>query len=89
MKRIIALTLAVALITAVFWVLNPLTPVYAEEYRNGFMLTPMQYDATGIYTNTGFILKTQNDYTVEQMTEMLRMTGDVSLDISLNEQNDF
>ena len=54
MKRIIALTLAVALITAVFWVLNPLTPVYAEEYRNGFLLTPMQYDATGIYTNTGF-----------------------------------
>lgn len=89
MKRIIALTLAVALITAVFWVLNPLTPVYAEEYRNGFLLTPMQYDATGIYTNTGFILKTQNDYTVEQMTEMLHITGDVSLDISLNEQNDF
>lgn len=89
MKRMLALTLAVALIAAVLWVVNPFTPVYAGEYRNGFMLTPVHQDATGIYTDTGFILKTEKDFTLEQMKEMLRLTGDNPLQITENEQKDF
>lgn len=89
MKRIIAVVLAVALIAAVFWAVNPVTPVYAEEYRNGFLLTPVHHDATGIYTNTEFILKTEKSYTLEQIKEMLRILGDNTLEITQNEQNDF
>lgn len=89
MKRIIAIVLAVAIIAAVFWVVNPFTPVYAEEYRSGFLLTPQNFDATGIYTDTGFILKSEEGYTLEQMKEMLRILGDNTLNITQNEQKDF
>jgi hypothetical protein len=71
MKKAIAIILALSLATAVFWAANTPTPVYAEEYRNGFLLTPVSFDATGIYTDTDFILKTQNDYSVDQIKEML------------------
>lgn len=89
MKRIIAIVLAVALVAAVFWIVNPFTPVYAEEYRNGFLLTPVHFDATGIYTDTQFILKSEKTYTLDQMKEMLRMLGDNPLEITQNEQNQF
>ncbi len=89
MKRILAIVLAVALVAAVFWVVNPFTPVYAEEYRSGFLLTPVRFDATGIYTDTEFILKSEKDYTLDQMKEMLRMLGDNTLEITQNEQKHF
>jgi hypothetical protein len=58
MKKTIAIILAVSLAAAIFWAANTPTPVYAEEYRNGFLLTPVSFDATGIYTDTDFILRT-------------------------------
>jgi hypothetical protein len=68
---------------------SPLTPVYAEEYRDGFLLTPVHYDSTGIYTDTGFVLKTKQDYTAEQIKEMLSITGDNSLQVTMNDARDF
>ena len=89
MKRILAIILAVALVAAVFWTVNPVTPAYAEEYRSGFLLTPDQYDSTGIYTDTGFTLKTEKNYTLEQIKEMLRLTGDISLKITQGKDGAF
>ncbi len=89
MKRIIAIAVAVAIVATVLWIVNPFTPVYAEEYRSGFLLTPVSYDATGIYADTGFILKSEKSYTLEQMKEMLRMLGDNTLEITQNQQKHF
>lgn len=89
MKKIIALVLAFTLITAVFWVTNPLTAVYAEEYRNGFSLTPENYDASGITTDTGFILKTQDNYSLDEINQMLRLLGDIPLKITQGKSNEF
>jgi len=89
MKRIIAIVLAVAIVAAVLWIVNPFTPVYAEEYRSGFLLTPVNFDATGIYTDTGFILKSEKSYTLDQMKEMLRILGDNTLEITQNQQKHF
>jgi len=57
MKRVIALIVAFTFITALLWAAGPPKTVYAEEYRNGFMLMPSDYDSTGISTSTDFILK--------------------------------
>jgi len=89
MKKTIAIILALSLATAVFWAANQPTAVYAEEYRNGFLLTPVSFDATGIYTDTDFILKTQNDYTSDQINEMLRLIGDNPLKITESKNNEF
>lgn len=89
MKRIIATVLTVALISAVLWAVNPFTPAYAEEYRSGFALTPLQFDATGIDTDTGFILKTEKPYTLGQIDGMLRLLGENQLSVKLNKNNEF
>jgi hypothetical protein len=89
MKKAIAIILALSLATAVFWAANTPTPVYAEEYRSGFLLTPVSFDATGIYTDTDFILKTQNDYTVDQIKEMLSLDGGNPIQVTENKQNEF
>ncbi|NLV62221.1 MAG: Ig-like domain-containing protein, partial [Clostridiaceae bacterium] len=89
MKKAIAIILALSLATAVFWAANTPTPVYAEEYRSGFLLTPVSFDATGIYTDTDFILKTQNDYTVDQIKEMLSLDGGNPIQVAENKQNEF
>jgi len=89
MKKTIAVALAVLLATAVFWAANPSTPVYAEEYRNGFLLAPVGFDATGIYTDTAFILKTQNGYTVDQINGMISLIGDNPIKITENSKNEF
>ena len=89
MKKIIALVLAFTFITAVFWVANPVTTVYAEEYRKGFSLKPVKYDTSGINTDTHFILKTYDNYSLEQIQQMLRLLGDVRLTITQNKNNEF
>ena len=89
MKRIIALFLAFTFITAMFWVANPVTRVYAEEYRKGFSLVPENYDASGIKTGTGFILKTQDNYTLDEINQMLKLLGDIPLKITQIKSNEF
>ncbi|AGC67529.1 alpha-2-macroglobulin domain protein [Thermoclostridium stercorarium subsp. stercorarium DSM 8532] len=89
MKRIIALVLAFTFITALLWTVSPLKAVYAEEYRNGFSLVPDEYDSTGISTDTHFVLKTVNKYSLEQITQMLRLLGDIPLKITQNNANEF
>ncbi|WP_252891213.1 hypothetical protein [Thermoclostridium stercorarium] len=88
MKRIIALVLAFTFITALLWTVSPLKAVYAEEYRNGFSLVPDEYDSTGISTDTHFVLKTVNKYSLEQITQMLRLLGDIPLKITQNNANE-
>jgi hypothetical protein len=89
MKRIIAIVLTVVLIAAVFWVVNPFNPAYAEEYREGFALTPLQFDATGIYTDTDFVLKTEKAYTLGQVESMLRLLDDNQLSVKVNKKNEY
>lgn len=89
MKRTIAVVLSVALIAAVLWVVNPFIPAYAEEYRDGFALTPTQFDPTGIYTDTEFILKTEKAYTLGQIETMLRILGDNGLKVKVNKKNEY
>ncbi|NLO38517.1 MAG: hypothetical protein GX115_03455, partial [Ruminiclostridium sp.] len=89
MKRILAVILAVALIAAIFWAVNPVTPAYAEEYRSGFLLMPTRYDSTGIYTDTGFTLKAAKSYTLEQIKEMLHLLGDIPLIITQGKNGEF
>lgn len=89
MKRTIAILLSVALIAAVLWVVNPFTPAYADEYREGFALVPTQYDSTGIHTDTEFILKTEKSYTIGQIENMLSIPGDNGIKIKINNRNEF
>ncbi len=89
MKKAVAIMLMVTFISAIFWVVNPLTPVYAEEYRNGFLLIPVDADATGIYTDTEFILKTEKDYTAAQVKEMITLLEENPLAISSNTPREF
>lgn len=89
MKRIISLVLAFTLITALFWITGAPKTVFAEEYRNGFLLVPVEYDSTGISTNTSFVLKTGENYSEEQITQMLRLLGDIPLKISKKADREF
>lgn len=89
MKKIIALVLAFTFITGVFWVANPATKVYAEEYRKGFLLTPVNFDASGINTDTDFVLKTHDNYSLEQIYQMLSLLGDIPLKITQSNDNEF
>lgn len=89
MKRTIAIVLSVALIAAVLWVVNPFTPAYAEEYRDGFALIPVQFDSTGIYTDTEFILKTEKSYSIGQIESMFRIPGDNGIKVKINKKNEF
>jgi len=89
MKRVIALIVAFTFITALLWAAGPPKTVYAEEYRNGFMLMPSDYDSTGISTSTDFILKTDDKYSQEQISRMLRLLGDIPLKITQKTDNEF
>lgn len=89
MRKLIAIVLALTLITAVFWVTNPITTAYAEEYRNGFMLTPISTDASGIGVDTDFILKTKDDFSQEEISEMLRLLGDMQIEITKSSEKEF
>ncbi len=89
MKRIISLVLAFSILTAVFLISGPVTTVYAEEYRNGFSLAPVKHDSSGITTDTDFILKTSDNYNLEQIQQMVRLLGDIPLKITQNKNNEF
>lgn len=89
MKRTVALFLVLTFITAIFLFPGSPTTVYAEEYRNGFLLEPTEYDRTGIKTDTAFILKTRDKYSVEDITGMLKLLGDIPLKITQTKENEF
>lgn len=89
MKRTIALILAFTFITAAFWISSPGTVAYGENYRNGFLIKPVSYDASGISTDTDFILKTYDSYSLEEICHMVKLLGDIPVEITQKSANEF
>jgi len=56
----ISIVLVIAMLITAVVIYNPFKPastVQAEQYRKGFSLVPIQYDSTGVKTDSTFILK--------------------------------
>ena len=77
MKRAISIVIMVALLAAAVFVFNPFIKahVYAEQYRSGFSLVPVDYDSTGVKTDSSFLLKSQNDVSMKYIEENLTIEG--------------
>jgi uncharacterized protein YfaS (alpha-2-macroglobulin family) len=77
-KRIMAIILIFVLCVSVMWFANPLTPVTkasANTYRSGFSIVPEKEDDAGIALDTGFILSSQSEITLDFVKENVSMRG--------------
>ena len=82
--RITSIVLVFALIAGLFIFLQPFfksSEVKAEDNRGGFILEPDAFDETGVKTDSSFTLKSANNFSVEEISEMLSIDGEPSPDI--------
>lgn len=83
-RRVISMTLVLVFILTVVGVRPLITKdnvARAEEFRNGFSLTPTKFDGTGIDTKTSFILKSAEDITLESIKEGLTINPEITFEI--------
>ena len=77
-KRILAIILILVLCVSVMWFANPLVPVTkvsADTYRSGFSIIPEKEDASGVLLDSGFILSSQSELTIDYVKENVSMRG--------------
>lgn len=77
-KRIMAIFLILVLCVSVMWFANPLAPVTkvsADTYRSGFSIIPEKEDASGVLLDSGFILSSQSELTIDYIKENVSMRG--------------
>lgn len=60
--------------------------VKAEEYRNGFSLSPQEQDATGIDTKTSFIFNSTEDVHLKTLQEGLKVSPEISFTLEKKEE---
>ncbi|MFZ5989560.1 MAG: Ig-like domain-containing protein [Bacillota bacterium] len=56
--------------------------VSAEEYRGGFHLAPLDFDATGVKPDSEFILKSQKEISLDELKESLSIDNEPSPEIT-------
>lgn len=82
-KRTLAITLILALCVSVVWYASPLTPTVASaKNRSGFTITPEKEDETGVALDSGFILTSLKDLTLDYVKNNVSMREGVLLNIS-------
>lgn len=77
-KRIIVITLILALCVSVMWFSNPLAPatkVSANTYRSGFSVIADKEDDNGVALDSSFILSSQSEITIDYVKENVSMRG--------------
>ncbi len=72
------LTILSIVLTGVAVWMNPFSQitVSAGQYRNGYRLIPEKFDATGVACDSGYILLTQTDHTLEDIVEAFSIDGE-------------
>lgn len=91
-KRIMAIILIFVLCVSVMWFANPLTPVTkasANTYRSGFSIVPEKEDDAGIALDTGFILSSQSEITLDFVKENVSMRGGEMFTITQTDDGKF
>ncbi|NLX64529.1 MAG: alpha-2-macroglobulin [Clostridiaceae bacterium] len=71
-KRITAIILIFVLCVSVMWFANPLAPitkVSADTYKSGFLIVPEKEDASGVLLDSGFIISSQSELTIDYIQE--------------------
>jgi len=71
-KRILAVFLMLVLCVSVMWFDNPFAPitkVSADTYKNGFLIVPEKEDASGVLPDSGFILSSQSELSIDYIKE--------------------
>ena len=71
-KRITAIILIFVLCVSVMWFANPLSPitkVSADTYKSGFSIVPEKEDASGVLPDSGFIISSQSELSIDYIQE--------------------
>lgn len=83
-QRVISLTLVFVMMLT-FFAIKPIMDndhvARAEEYRNGYSLTPTKYDGTGIDTKSSFILKSKEEVTIDTIKDNLSINPTIDYEI--------
>lgn len=89
-KRTLALALILAIFVSVAWYAGPFTPTVASaKSRNGFSITPEKEDETGVAPDSGFILTSDTNLTLDYVKQNVSMRDGVLLNISQLSENKF
>ncbi len=79
-KRIMVSILTIALLASALITFSPSysSNANADDYRNGFSLTPLDSDSTGVKPDSKFSLKSQKNLPVNEIRENLTIDGEPS-----------
>lgn len=90
-KAAIAIACVFALLFGAIIIPNTLftQKVSAGDYRDGFTLTPLSYDSTGVKPDSEFVLDSKKDITLSYLEENLSIDDEPKPNISENGKNSF
>jgi len=90
-KAAIAIACVFALLLGAILIPNTIftQKVSAGDYRDGFTLTPLSYDSTGVKPDSEFVLDSKKDITLSYLEENLSIDGEPNPIISENGKNSF
>ncbi|NLM74972.1 MAG: alpha-2-macroglobulin [Clostridiaceae bacterium] len=72
-KKALSYILILSFFVSVIWFANPVTPAaaYSENFKDGFLVTPEKEDETGVALDSGFILTSEMDLTLDYVREIV------------------
>lgn len=89
-KKILSLILVLVLSVTVLNPLSPAITVSADTYKSGFSITPEKEDETGVSPNSGFILTSEQDMTLEAIQSSVSFRDEtVSYTVTVLAKNRF
>lgn len=73
MEKALSYILILSFFVSVIWFANPVTPAAAcsENFKDGFLVTPEKEDETGVALDSGFILTSEMDLTLDYVREIV------------------
>ena len=84
-KKFLAIVLVLVVGSSVLFVGNPFSPAIkasASTYRSGFSIVPEKEDETGVASDSGFILSSQTDVTLDYVKSSVSMRDGEALTIT-------
>lgn len=91
-KKTIAIILILVVSVSIMWFVNPFAPankVSADTYRSGFSVVPEKEDASGVLLDSGFILSSKSDLTLDYIKENVSIRSGEMFTITPAEEGKF
>jgi hypothetical protein len=91
-KKVMAVILVLVVGTAVMFVDNPFSPTFkasASSYRSGFSIVPEKENETGVALDSGFIMSSQNELTLDFVKTNVSLRSGELFEITQKGQGNF